>query len=48
MEVPPGPVTIQARKGLEYRPVTATVKVSPGNNPELSLHLERLIDARES
>ena len=48
VEVPPGPVTIQARKGLEYRPVTATVKVSPGNNPELSLHLERLIDARES
>ena len=48
VEVPPGPVTIQARKGLEYRPVTATVKVSPGNNPELSLHLDRLIDAREA
>ena len=48
VEVPPGPVTIQARKGLEYRPVTATVKVSPGNNPELSLRLERLIDAREA
>ena len=48
VEVPPGPITIHARKGLEYRPVTATVNVSPGNNPELSVHLERLIDARES
>ena len=48
VEVPPGPVTIQARKGLEYRPVTATVEVSPGDNPELSLHLDRLIDAREA
>ncbi len=47
VEVPAGTVTIQVRKGLEYRPVTATVEVSPGDNPELSLQLDRLIDPRD-
>ena len=47
VEVPAGPVMIQVRKGLEYRPVYHTVEVSPGDNPELSLQLDRLLDARD-
>ena len=47
VEVPAGPATIQLRKGLEYRPVYHTVEVAPGDNPELSLQLDRLIDSRD-
>ncbi|MDE2795882.1 MAG: CehA/McbA family metallohydrolase [Gemmatimonadota bacterium] len=47
VEVPAGPATIQVRKGLEYRPIYHTVEVTPGDNPELSLQLDRLIDARD-
>ena len=47
VEVPAGPVMIQVRKGLEYRPVHHTVEVAPGDNPELSLRLDRLIDSRD-
>ena len=47
VEVPAGPVTIQVRKGLEYRPIHHTLEVTPGDNPELSLRLDRLIDARD-
>lgn len=47
VEVPAGPVTIQVRKGLEYGPVYQTVEVAPGDNPELSLQLDRLLDTRD-
>ena len=47
VEVPAGPVTIQVRKGLEYRPIYHTIEVTPGDNPELSLQLDRLIEARD-
>ena len=47
VEVPAGPVTIQVRKGLEYRPVHHPVEVAPGANPELTLRLDRILDARD-
>ena len=47
VEVPAGSVMIQVRKGLEYRPIYHTVRVAPGDNPELSLQLDRLIDTRD-
>ena len=47
LEVPTGPVTLQVRKGLEYRPIYHNVEVSTGGNPELTLQLDRLIDSRD-
>ena len=47
LRCPPGTVTIQVRKGLEYRPIYHTIEVTPGDNPELSLQLDRLIEARD-
>ncbi|MDE2805642.1 MAG: CehA/McbA family metallohydrolase [Gemmatimonadota bacterium] len=48
VEVPAGPVTIQARKGLEFRPVSRTVEVPAGGRVEAVLQLDRLVDARET
>jgi len=48
VEVPAGPVTIQARKGLEFRPVLQTVEVPAGGRVEAVLELDRLVDAREA
>ena len=48
VEVPAGSVTIHARKGLEYRPVSVTVDVPPGGSADAVLELDRLIDSREA
>ena len=48
VEVPAGPVTLHARKGLEYRPVSITVNVPPGGSADAVLELDRLIDSRET
>ena len=48
VEVPAGPVTIQARKGLEFRPVSRAVEVPAGGRVEAVLQLDRLIDARDA
>ena len=45
VEVPAGPVTVSVRRGVEYRPVTATVDVPPGGRADASLELDRLVDA---
>ncbi len=48
VEVPAGPATVHARRGMEYRPVTVTVDVPPGGRVDAVLELERLLDAREA
>ena len=45
VEVPAGPVTIHARKGLEYRPASVTVEVPPGGRADAVLELGQLVDA---
>jgi len=48
VEVPAGSVTIQARKGLEFRPVSHTVEVPAGGRVEAVLQLDRLVNAQEA
>jgi len=48
VEVPAGPVTIQARRGLEFRPVSQTVEVPAGGRVEAVLQLDRLVDAQQA
>ncbi len=45
VQVPAGPVAIQVRRGLEYRPQSATVEVETGQRHDLRFDLERLVDA---
>jgi TolB protein len=44
VEVPAGRVTIEALRGWEYRPATATVDVPSGGTVTAEIHLERLMD----
>lgn len=44
VEVPAGPVTVEAMRGPEYRRVRATADVPASGIASLDLHLERLID----
>ena len=46
VEVPAGPVTVYARKGLEYRPTSMTVEVPPGGGSDVTLELGRFVNAR--
>ncbi len=45
VQVPNGPVAIQVRRGLEYRPQNATVEVGTGKRHEVRFDLERIVDA---
>ena len=45
VEVPAGEATVAVRRGLEYRPVTATVEVAPAERTDARFELSRLIDA---
>lgn len=44
VEVPAGTTRIEALRGFEYRPATATVDVPAGGTQSVTLTLERLID----
>ena len=44
VEVPAGPVEIEAVRGFEYRPSAVTVDVPPGGTVTAEIHLERLVD----
>ena len=45
LEVPAGQFSVEAMKGFEYRPASATVKVPANGVVDITLRLERLIDA---
>lgn len=45
VEIPAGPATVSVRRGIEYRPATATVTVPAGGRSDTSLNLTRLADA---
>ncbi len=45
VEVPAGEVTVAVRRGLEYRPVEATLAVREGGRSEERFELARLVDA---
>jgi TolB protein len=45
VEVPSGAFAVEAMKGFEYRPASTTVQVPAGGAVEVTLRLERLIDA---
>jgi TolB protein len=45
LEVPAGKLALAAMKGFEYRPASATVDVPAGGVAEVTLRLQRLIDA---
>ena len=45
LDVPAGAFSIEAMKGFEYRPASTTVQVPAGGAVDVTLRLERLIDA---
>ena len=45
VEVPAGQVTVSVRRGVEYRPVTATMDIPADGAADASLELVRLVDA---
>ena len=45
LEVPAGPLAVEALRGFEYRPATTTVDVKPGATTNVTLTLRRLVDA---
>jgi TolB protein len=45
LDAPAGRLSLEAMKGFEYRPTAATVHVPPGGVVEVTLRLQRLIDA---
>ncbi|MGH7500577.1 MAG: CehA/McbA family metallohydrolase [Longimicrobiales bacterium] len=45
VQVPAGVVQVSAMRGFEYRPATSEINVRAGRTAELTLRLERLIDA---
>lgn len=45
VEVPAGPLTVEAVKGPEYQPASAAIEVQPGSVHEVRLRLERHTDA---
>jgi TolB protein len=45
LDVPAGPLAIEALRGFEYRPATTTVDVKPGATANVTLTLRRLVDA---
>ena len=45
IEVPAGAATVDVRRGLEYRPIMATVEIAEGGRSEERFELARLIDA---
>ncbi len=45
VEVPVGTVAIEAMRGFEYVPASTTVEVAAGRTQDVSLTLERLVDA---
>jgi TolB protein len=45
LDVPAGPLTVEAMKGFEYTPASATVQVPAGGAVDVTLRLARLIDA---
>jgi TolB protein len=45
VQVPSGVVRVTALRGFEYRPVSGQVNVRAGRRAELTLRLERLVDA---
>jgi len=44
LEVPAGTLTVQAMKGFEYRPASASVQVPANGVADVALRLERLVD----
>ncbi|MGH9658138.1 MAG: CehA/McbA family metallohydrolase, partial [Bryobacteraceae bacterium] len=44
VEVPPGPVAIEAVRGFEYKPATATFEVRAGQTTEGVIRMERVFD----
>lgn len=44
VEVPAGPVSVEALKGFEYEPAQATVDVVSGEGTDVTLRLERMVD----
>ena len=42
LEVPPGPMTVEAAKGFEYRPASRKVNIKAGEETQLTLTLTRL------
>jgi len=47
LDIPPGAVTLGARRGFEYAPTAQTVRVAPGETREIALVLPRTIDMRD-
>ena len=45
LEVPAGELTLEAMRGFEYRPASATVQVPAGGAVDVTLRPERMIDA---
>ena len=45
VEVPAGPVEVSVRRGVEYRPVAASLTIAPGGQADAVLELGRLVDA---
>jgi TolB protein len=45
LEVPVGALALEAMKGFEYRPTATTVQVPAGGVAEVTLRLQRLVDA---
>jgi len=46
LDVPPGEVTVGARRGFEFAPIEQTVRVAAGETREVALVLRRTIDMR--
>jgi Tol biopolymer transport system component len=44
VDLPPGEVQIEAAKGVEYAPVSRTVKIEPGVSTTIRLDFERIIN----
>lgn len=44
VRVPPGPASIEVRKGYEYRPVEVTLNAEPRGTVDVEVRLERSID----
>ncbi|HKW01720.1 MAG TPA: CehA/McbA family metallohydrolase [Vicinamibacterales bacterium] len=45
LDVPAGPLAIEALRGFEYRPASSTVDVKAGTTANVTLTLRRLVDA---
>jgi hypothetical protein len=45
VEVPVGPVTVEATRGFEYIPASETIRVAGGETQRVTLRLQRLVDA---